>query len=183
MEERMRRIPTIQDVNSDLQVRARQTSIDVDRDTASRLGLRSTRSACCSTPRSARRQISTIYAPDDTYQVILEADPKYADTNDVLRKIMIRTPSRRAGAARHRGQAQRQADVAHGQPHRPAAGGHDLVQPGARRGAGRGGRATPGGGGARSACRPASPPASRAARRSSSRRSPTRACCCSPRCW
>jgi len=26
------------------------------------------------------RQVSTIYAPDDTYQVILEVDPKYADT-------------------------------------------------------------------------------------------------------
>ena len=39
------------------------------------------------------RQVSTIYAADDTYQVILEADPKYADVNDVLRKMQIRTPS------------------------------------------------------------------------------------------
>jgi HAE1 family hydrophobic/amphiphilic exporter-1 len=39
------------------------------------------------------RQVSTIYAQDDTYQVILEADPKYADTNEVLRRIMIRTPT------------------------------------------------------------------------------------------
>jgi HAE1 family hydrophobic/amphiphilic exporter-1 len=39
------------------------------------------------------RQVSTIYAPDDTYQVILEADPKYADTSEVLRRIMIRTPT------------------------------------------------------------------------------------------
>ncbi len=31
------------------------------------------------------RQVSTIYAPDDTYQVILEADPRYADINEVLR--------------------------------------------------------------------------------------------------
>ena len=35
MEERMRRIPTILDVNSDLQVRARSTVIDIDRDIAS----------------------------------------------------------------------------------------------------------------------------------------------------
>ena len=39
------------------------------------------------------RQVSTIYAPDDTYQVILEADPKYADTNEVLRRIQVRTPT------------------------------------------------------------------------------------------
>jgi len=53
MEERMRRIPSITDVNSDLQVRARSTVIDVDRDIASRLGCRSIRSGCCSTPPSA----------------------------------------------------------------------------------------------------------------------------------
>jgi HAE1 family hydrophobic/amphiphilic exporter-1 len=93
MEERMRRIPIILDVNSDLQVRARQTSIDIDRDVASRLACRSTRSGCCSTRLRYRAQISTIYASDDTYQVILEADPKYADFNEVLRKIMIRTPT------------------------------------------------------------------------------------------
>jgi HAE1 family hydrophobic/amphiphilic exporter-1 len=39
------------------------------------------------------RQVSTIYASDDTYQVILEADPKYADINEVLRRMQIRTPS------------------------------------------------------------------------------------------
>src|SRR4051812_3341080 len=39
MEERMRRLSNIIDVNSDLQVKARQTSIEIDRDTASRLGL------------------------------------------------------------------------------------------------------------------------------------------------
>src|SRR4030095_10558309 len=38
------------------------------------------------------RQVSTIYAADDTYQVILEADPKYADVNEGLRRIQIRTP-------------------------------------------------------------------------------------------
>ena len=35
----MRRIPTILDVNSDLQVRARSALIEIDRDVASRLGV------------------------------------------------------------------------------------------------------------------------------------------------
>jgi HAE1 family hydrophobic/amphiphilic exporter-1 len=93
MEERMRRIPSIMDVNSDLQVRARSTVIDVDRDTASRLGLSVDQIRLLLYSAFGSRQISTIYAPDDTYQVILEADPKYADVNDVLRKMQVRTPS------------------------------------------------------------------------------------------
>ena len=93
MEERMKRIPTIMDVNSDLQVRARQSSIDIDRDTASRLGLSVDQIRLLLYSAFGTRQVSTIYAPDDTYQVILEADPKYADINEVLRRIQIRTPS------------------------------------------------------------------------------------------
>jgi HAE1 family hydrophobic/amphiphilic exporter-1 len=93
MEERMKRIPIIMDVNSDLQVRARQTAIDIDRDVASRLGLSIDQIRLLLYSAFGTRQISTIYASDDTYQVILEADPRYADVNEVLRKIMIRTPS------------------------------------------------------------------------------------------
>ena len=93
MEERMKKIPTITDVNSDLQVRARSALIDVDRDTASRLGLSVDQIRLLLYSAFGTRQVSTIYAPDDTYQVILEADPKYADINDVLRRMQIRTPS------------------------------------------------------------------------------------------
>jgi hydrophobe/amphiphile efflux-1 (HAE1) family protein len=93
MEERMRRIPNILDVNSDLQVRARMTAIDIDRDTASRLGLSIDQIRLLLYSAYGTRQVSTIYAPDDTYQVILEVDPKYADTNEVLRRMMVRTPS------------------------------------------------------------------------------------------
>ena len=93
MEERMRRIPIILDVNSDLQVRARQTSIEIDRDIASRLGLSVDQIRLLLYSAFGSRQISTIYATDDTYQVILEADPKYADTNEVLRRMMMRTPT------------------------------------------------------------------------------------------
>jgi HAE1 family hydrophobic/amphiphilic exporter-1 len=93
MEERMKRIPSITDVNSDLQVRARSTVIDVDRDTASRLGLSVDQIRLLLYSAFGTRQVSTIYAPDDTYQVILEADPKYADTSEVLRRMQVRTPS------------------------------------------------------------------------------------------
>ena len=93
MEERMRRIPTILDVNSDLQVRARSALIEIDRDIASRLGVSVDQIRQLLYSAFGSRQVSTIYASDDTYQVILEADPKYADATDVLRRLQVRTPS------------------------------------------------------------------------------------------
>jgi HAE1 family hydrophobic/amphiphilic exporter-1 len=60
MEQRMRRIPSIMDVNSDLQVRARSTVIDVDRDTASRLGLSVDQIRLLLYSACGSRQISTI---------------------------------------------------------------------------------------------------------------------------
>jgi multidrug efflux pump subunit AcrB len=108
MEQRMRRIPSIMDVNSDLQVRARSTvGRHLPGDPRGRSQVR----------RRQRRAAQ-------------DADPH---------------PERFTGSPRYRGQAQRQADVADGQSHRPAALGHQLLQPGARSGArpGRGGH--PGG--------------------------------------
>jgi HAE1 family hydrophobic/amphiphilic exporter-1 len=67
--------------------------IDIDRDTASRLGISVDQVRLLLYSAFGVRQISTIYAADDTYQVILEADPKYADTNEVLRRIQVRTPT------------------------------------------------------------------------------------------
>ncbi|UYN95973.1 MAG: efflux RND transporter permease subunit [Enhydrobacter sp.] len=93
MEERLRRLPSVVDVNSDLQVRARSTVIDVDRDIAARLGLSVDQIRLMLYSAFGSRQVSTIYAADDTYQVILEADPKHSDVNDVLRRVQVRTPS------------------------------------------------------------------------------------------
>ena len=93
MEARMRRIPTILDVNSDLQVRARSAMIDIDRDIASRLGVSVDQIRQLLYSAFGSRQVSTIYASDDTYQVILEANPKYGDAGDILRRLQVRTPS------------------------------------------------------------------------------------------
>jgi HAE1 family hydrophobic/amphiphilic exporter-1 len=93
IEGRMRSVPGIIDVNSDLQMRARAAVIDIDRDAAARLNLTVDQIRSVVYSAFGTRQISTIYAPQDTYQVILEADPKYADTSDMLRRLTVRTPS------------------------------------------------------------------------------------------
>ena len=145
MEERMRRLPNILDVNSDLQVRARQTSIEIDRDIASRLGLSVDQIRLLLYSAFGTRQVSTIYAQDDTYQVILEADPEICRHQRGAASHHDPDTEWRTGAFGHRGQEDRQADVAHRESHLPASGRHHLVQPGARRGARRGGEVDRGG--------------------------------------
>jgi len=92
IETRMRAIPGVVDVTSDLQVRARSAVIDIDRDTAARLGLSIEQIRQILFSAFGSRQVSTIFA-DDTYQVILEADPRYAEPSEILRRLTIRTPA------------------------------------------------------------------------------------------
>ncbi|MDB5511177.1 MAG: efflux transporter permease subunit [Enterovirga sp.] len=92
MQDRMTQIPGVVDVNSDLQMRARTAYIDINRDVAARLGITVDQVRDQFYSAFGSRQVSTIYAPEDTYQVILEADERYNDVGELLRKLAIRTP-------------------------------------------------------------------------------------------
>lgn len=91
VEAKMRTLPGILDVNSDLQMRARSTVVDVNRDAASRLGVNADQVRSTLYSAFGARQVSTIYASEDTYQVILEADPKFNDTTTMLRRLTVRS--------------------------------------------------------------------------------------------
>jgi HAE1 family hydrophobic/amphiphilic exporter-1 len=93
LQEKMAQVPGVVDVNSDLQMRARTAYIEINRDVAARLGVTVDQIRDQFYSAFGTRQVSTIFAPEDTYQVILEADRKYADTGDILRKLTLRTPS------------------------------------------------------------------------------------------
>jgi hydrophobic/amphiphilic exporter-1 (mainly G- bacteria), HAE1 family len=88
--DRMKHLPDIQDVNSDLQTTS-QIKIDVDRDKASALGI--TAQQIESTLRGAygAYQVSTIYGTRDQYQVILELEPQYQQNPNALMKLYIGT--------------------------------------------------------------------------------------------
>ena len=92
LQERMTRIAGVVDVNSDLQMRARTAFIEINRDVAARLGVTVDQVRDQFYSAFGQRQVSTIFAPEDTYQVILEADQKYQDVGDVLRRLTVRTP-------------------------------------------------------------------------------------------
>lgn len=96
--EKMKALPEIQDVNSDLQMTS-QIQIDIDRDKASALGI--TASQIENTLRDAygAYQVSTIYGSSNEYQVILELEPKYQKDPNALMQLYIGTAGNSSDAS------------------------------------------------------------------------------------
>ena len=78
-------LPQITDVNSDVSDYGLQTSLVIDRDAATRLGL--TVAQIDSTLNSAfgQRQVGVIYNPLNQYRVVMEAAPRYLQSPETLR--------------------------------------------------------------------------------------------------
>ena len=76
-EKRMRTVPGLADVNSDLQIASPQVSVDIDRDRASALSLTAAQVEQALYDAYGQALIANIYSPTDTYYVILELLPKY----------------------------------------------------------------------------------------------------------
>jgi len=77
MEQKIRQMPGLLDVTSDLQIKNPQVNVDIDRDKASSLGVTAQQIEDALYYAYGTRQISTILAPNNEYQVILELEPKY----------------------------------------------------------------------------------------------------------
>jgi HAE1 family hydrophobic/amphiphilic exporter-1 len=97
-EERLRALPDFRDVGSDLQLRNPQLKIVMDRNKASTMGVtaqgisqRQLEEAFWSA--YATRQISTIYMPNNQYQVIMELDPRFQNDPSALSDLYIRSTS------------------------------------------------------------------------------------------
>jgi HAE1 family hydrophobic/amphiphilic exporter-1 len=73
----MRALPQLQEVTSDLQIKNPQVNVNIDRDKASALGITLQQVEDALYYAYGSRQVSTIYAPNNQYQVILELEPKY----------------------------------------------------------------------------------------------------------
>ncbi|HJT87076.1 MAG TPA: efflux RND transporter permease subunit, partial [Bryobacteraceae bacterium] len=76
-EKRMRAIPGLTDVNSDLQIASPQVVVNIDRDRASALGITPDQVENALYDAYGERQVSTIYAPSNEYWVMMELLPKY----------------------------------------------------------------------------------------------------------
>lgn len=77
MMDKIREIPGVIDVNTDLQITSPQLIVEIDRDKASALGLNAQQVEDTLYSAFGSRQVSTIYTPTNQYFVILELEQKY----------------------------------------------------------------------------------------------------------
>lgn len=89
LESKMKALPQLQDVTSDLQIDNPQVNIDINRDKASALGITASQIEDALYYAYGSRQVSTIYAPNNQYQVILELEPRYQTDPSALSMLYI----------------------------------------------------------------------------------------------
>ena len=90
-ERKMRAIPGLVDVNSDLQIASPEVVIDIDRDRASALGVTADQIESALYDAYGSRQISDIYTPTNDYWVMMELLPKYQMDPSALHLVYIRS--------------------------------------------------------------------------------------------
>ena len=90
MLERMQRLDTLRDVNSDLQLSNPQAVIDLDREKAGNLGVTSDQLRQTLYSAFGSRQVSTIFTPSNDYQVIMEADRAFQSDPSSLSRLYVK---------------------------------------------------------------------------------------------
>lgn len=91
LEERLKTLPQLQDVNTDLQLDGPVVQVNVDRDRATALGVTVDQVRQALFSAFGARQISTIYGQANAYPVILEALPEDRRDEGGLAKLYIRS--------------------------------------------------------------------------------------------
>ena len=91
LQDQLRADPMFRDVTSDSQMRGLQAQLKIDRDRANVLGvsIESIRTALFNA--FGERQVSTIYLPTDSYQVIMEVTPEAKQDESALGGIYVRS--------------------------------------------------------------------------------------------
>ncbi|OGU17050.1 MAG: acriflavine resistance protein B [Geobacteraceae bacterium GWC2_53_11] len=89
-ETKLREIPELQDVTSDLQISNPQVHVEINRDKVAALGLTVLQVEDALAYAYGSRQVSSIFAPTNQYQVVLELDPLYQEDPAALGMLYIR---------------------------------------------------------------------------------------------
>jgi HAE1 family hydrophobic/amphiphilic exporter-1 len=90
MEQRMRQLPELEGVSSDLQVGNPQVSVEIDRDRASALGVTASQLEGALYNAYGSRQVSTIYTQTNQYWVVMELLPQYQLDIDAMSRLFVR---------------------------------------------------------------------------------------------
>ena len=91
LEERLKQIPGLQDVTTDLLVTNPEVDVEIDRDKAASLGISAQQIENALYAAYGTRQVSTIYAPNNQYRVIVELLPEYQRSPDVMALLHVRS--------------------------------------------------------------------------------------------
>ncbi len=91
LQEKLRADPDFRDVNSDAQLRGLQAQLKIDRDRANTLGVSIDAIRTALYSAFGERQVSTIYLPTDSYQVIMEVAPQARQDEGALGGIHVRS--------------------------------------------------------------------------------------------
>jgi len=89
LQRKMAGLPQLLDVTSDLQTKNPQLNVDIDRDKASSLGISAQQIEDALNDAYGTKQISTIYATSNEYEVIMEVKPEYQEDPSALGRLYI----------------------------------------------------------------------------------------------
>jgi len=92
-EAKVRALPGLQDVNSDMQIKNPQVDVKINRERAASLGVSAQQIEEALYSSYGARQISTIYTSTNEYRVITELDPRYQRDASALPLLFIRSTS------------------------------------------------------------------------------------------
>jgi len=91
VEEKLRTLPGLVDVTTDLQVTQPQVTVDIDRNRAASLGVSAQEVENTLYDAYGSRQVSTIYAPTNQYWVVMELLPRFQADPSALSLLYVRS--------------------------------------------------------------------------------------------
>jgi len=84
-------LPELVDVNTDAQDKGIQTTLNINHDTAAKLGLTTNLIDTTLNDAFGQRQVSTIFNPLNQYHVVMEVAPQYWQNPEILKQIYVNT--------------------------------------------------------------------------------------------
>lgn len=85
------KMPELADVDTDVEDKGQQISLQIDRETATRLGVDMSTISAVLNNSFTQRQVSVIYNTLNQYRVVMEVDQRYAQNADALQQVTVIT--------------------------------------------------------------------------------------------
>jgi len=91
VEKALRKLPQLQDVNSDLQIKNPELRVTIDRNRAAALGVSPQQIELALQSAYGSREISTIYAPTNDYRVFVELQKRFQQEAASISRLYVRS--------------------------------------------------------------------------------------------